>query len=67
MAEIIITIIAIAVSATYVGYLSYSIHAAPLWIIVIATFGLMIREFIVEFGSAQTTGPGGDVRARRTD
>lgn len=49
MFEIIITLLGIAASALYVGYLAFAIHAVPLWMIVIATFALMIREFIVDF------------------
>ncbi|HEY2558217.1 MAG TPA: hypothetical protein VGI48_00740 [Caldimonas sp.] len=49
MFEIVISVLGIAASALYVGYLAYAIHAIPLWVIVIATFALAIREFIVEF------------------
>lgn len=48
MFEIIITILGIALSLLYVGYLAYAINAVPLWIVVIGTFALMIREFVVE-------------------
>lgn len=49
MFEIIIAILGIVVSALYVGYLAYAIGAAPLWVIVVATYALMIREFYIEF------------------
>jgi hypothetical protein len=47
--EMIIAILGIVASAIYVGYLALKIHSIPLWIIVIATFVLVIREFAVEF------------------
>jgi hypothetical protein len=46
--EIIIGILGIVTSALYVGFLAYSIRATPLWIIVVLTFALMIREFVLE-------------------
>lgn len=49
MFEIIIGVLGIVVSAIYVGFLAYSIKAVPLWIIVIATLGLALRELITEF------------------
>ncbi|HUL41024.1 MAG TPA: hypothetical protein VLV32_03835 [Burkholderiales bacterium] len=67
MFEIIITLIAVAMSALYIGYLAYAIHSVPLWIIVIVVFGLMIREFIVEFRETPTEGPKSANRARKTD
>jgi len=54
-------------SALYIGYLAYAIHSVPLWIIVIVVFGLMIREFIVEFRETPTEGPKSANRARKTD
>lgn len=45
----VIAILGLAASAVYVGYLAYSIHSAPLWIIVVATFALAIRDFISVF------------------
>jgi hypothetical protein len=54
--ELIVTILGIAVSALYVGYLAFAIKSIPLWVIVIATFALVVREFVVEFrGGAATT------------
>jgi hypothetical protein len=47
--EMIIAILGIATSALYVGFLAFKIHSVPLWVIVIATFVLVIREFAVEF------------------
>ena len=48
MFEIIIGILGIIASALYVGFLAYKIDAIPLWVIVIGTFVLIIREFVVE-------------------
>lgn len=45
----IIAVLGIAASALYVGFLAYKIHSVPLWVIVIATFVLVIREFVVEY------------------
>jgi hypothetical protein len=47
--QIIIGILGIIASAIYVGYLAYAIDRVPLWIIIVGTYALMIREFIVEF------------------
>jgi uncharacterized membrane protein YoaK (UPF0700 family) len=47
--EIIIAILGIVVSALYVGYLAYAIGAVPLWVIVVLTYALIIREFRIEF------------------
>jgi hypothetical protein len=47
--EIIVTILGIAVSALFAGYLAYAIKSVPLTIIVIATFVLVARQFVVEF------------------
>jgi hypothetical protein len=58
MFEIVITMLGLAAAAVYVGYLAYAIHAVPLWIIVIATFALAIRELLVELRSEQR-GKGG--------
>ena len=44
MFEIIITLFGIAASALCVGYVAFAIHAVLLWVIVIATFALMIRH-----------------------
>lgn len=49
MFELIIAALGIATSALYVGFLAYKIGAVPLWIIVVGTFALMIREFVVEY------------------
>jgi hypothetical protein len=51
MFEIVITMLGLAAAALYVGYLAYAIHSVPLWIIVIATFALAIRELLVELRS----------------
>lgn len=48
MFEFVITILGLAAAALYVGFLAYAIDAVPLWIIVVATFVLAIREFLVE-------------------
>jgi hypothetical protein len=47
--EMIIAVLGIVASAVYVGFLALKIHSAPLWVIVVATFVLVIREFAVEF------------------
>jgi predicted membrane metal-binding protein len=49
--QIVVTILGIAISALYVGYLAYAIKSVPLWVIVILTFALVVREFAVEFRS----------------
>lgn len=49
MFEMIIAILGIIAAAIYVGFLAFKIGALPLWIIIIATFALVIREFAVEF------------------
>lgn len=49
MFEIVIGVLGIVAAAIYVGYLAYAIHSVPLWVIVICTFALMIREFALEF------------------
>lgn len=49
MFELVIGALGIVASALYVGYLAYKIDAVPLWVIVIGTFVLIIREFVVEF------------------
>ncbi|MGH8745323.1 MAG: hypothetical protein ACREUK_02395 [Burkholderiales bacterium] len=49
MFEMIIAILGIAASALYVGFLALKIHSVPLWVIVVATFALVIREFVVEY------------------
>ena len=49
MSAIILTILGVTVSALYVGFLAYSIGAVPLWIIVIATYILAIRELTSEW------------------
>ena len=49
MFEIVIGVLGIVAAALYVGYLAYAIHSVPLWVIVIGTFALMIREFALEF------------------
>ena len=49
MFEMVIGVLGIVASALYVGYLAYAIGAVPLWIIVVGTFALMIREFVLEF------------------
>ena len=49
MFELVISILGIITAALYVGYLAYAIHSVPLWVIVIGTFALTIREFVVEY------------------
>lgn len=49
MFRLIVDIIGILSAAVYVGYMVYKIGEVPLWIIVLGTFALMIREFIVEY------------------
>ncbi len=48
MFEIIVTVLGAAVALVYVGFLAYSIKSIPLWVIVILSFGLMIRELVLE-------------------
>jgi hypothetical protein len=48
MFETIIGMLGIAAAALYVGFLAYKIDAVPLWIIVVGTFILAIREFLVD-------------------
>lgn len=61
----IIAILGIAASALYVGFLALKIHSVPLWVIVVATFVLVIREFAVEYlglGAAKKTNETGGSR-----
>jgi hypothetical protein len=62
MFEILLTVLGIAASALYVGYLAFAIRAVPLWIIVILTFVLMIRQFAVELRNGARRGPRDDAR-----
>jgi type III secretory pathway component EscT len=55
--ELIVTILGIGASALYVGYLAFAIKSIPLWVIVIATFALVVREFVVEFRSEAAPAP----------
>ena len=48
MFETILGMLGIAAAALYVGFLAYKIHAIPLWIIVVGTFILAIREFLTD-------------------
>jgi predicted membrane metal-binding protein len=47
--QIVIGIFGFAAAAIYVGYLAYAIGRVPLWIIVVATLALAIRELVTEF------------------
>ena len=47
MFEIVTSALGIAVSALYVGYLAVA-NSIAFWVIVIATFALVIRDFSVE-------------------
>lgn len=51
MFQMVIGFLGLVAAAVYVGYLAYAIGAVPLWIIIVGTFALAIREFIVEFGN----------------
>ena len=55
----IIAILGLAASAVYIGYLAYSIHSTPLWIIVLVTFGLAIRDFVSEYLNGASKSNGG--------
>jgi hypothetical protein len=60
--QIIIGFLGIVVSALYVGYLAYAIGVVPLWVIVVLTYAVMIREFLIEFrenGSPENNGKRG--------
>ena len=48
MFEIVITVLGTSVAALYAGFLAYSIKSVPLWVIVVLTFALMIREFVLD-------------------
>lgn len=63
----IIAMLGIALAALYVGFLSFKIHSVPLWVIVIATFVLVIREFIVEYWIPRTAEHRGKPGAGKTD
>jgi hypothetical protein len=52
--EMIIAILGIVASAIYVGFLALKIYSVPLWVIVIATYVLVIREFAVEYRSLRS-------------
>lgn len=62
MFEIVITIVGAATAALYVGYLAYAIKSVPLWVIVILSFAIMIREFALELRESGRRGSknGGD-------
>jgi uncharacterized membrane protein YoaK (UPF0700 family) len=49
MFDIIIGIIGMAASALYVGFMAYSIHSVPLWVVVIVALALMLLAFSIEF------------------
>lgn len=49
MFQIVIGVLGVIVAIVYVGYLAYSIGSIPLWVIVIATIVLMLRETIIDF------------------
>jgi hypothetical protein len=60
--QIIIGFLGIVVSALDVGYLAYAIGVVPLWVIVVLTYAVMIREFLIEFrenGSPENNGKRG--------
>jgi ABC-type branched-subunit amino acid transport system permease subunit len=65
--EMIIAMLGIALAALYVGFLAFKIHSVPLWVIVVATFVLVIREFIVDYWPTRTAEPQGKPDARETD
>ena len=69
MFEMVIAVLGIAVSALYAGFLAAKIHSVPLWVIVIATFALVIREFVVDYlgGASGANGAGqSDRRSGKT-
>lgn len=61
----IIAALGILTSALYVGFLALKIHSVPLWIIVIGTFVLVIREFAVEFLGLGAAKKGNDAQHSR--
>jgi hypothetical protein len=46
MFAIVIDVVGMLLAFLYVGFLAYSIGAIPLWVIVIATFLLMIYALV---------------------
>lgn len=66
MFEIVVSIVALAASALYVGYLAYAMRAIPLWIIVIVTFAIAIREFVIELRGSRTGRNGRNGRNGKT-
>jgi hypothetical protein len=48
MFETIISFLGLAAAALYIGFLAFKIQSVPLWIIVVATFVLAVRQFIVD-------------------
>jgi heme exporter protein D len=58
--EIIITILGIALSALFVGYLAFAIKAIPLWVIVIASFALMVRQLLIDLRSEANRNAGNE-------
>jgi hypothetical protein len=57
MFETIIGILGLAAAALYVGFLAYKIGAIPLWIIVVGTFVLAIREILIDLRGSRNAAP----------
>lgn len=57
MFETIIGILGLAAAALYVGFLAYKIGAVPLWIIVVGTFIVAIREILIDLRGGRNSSP----------
>ena len=55
----IIAILGLAASVVYVGYLAYAIDSTPLWVIVLATFALAMRDIVNEHLNGANKSNGG--------
>jgi len=55
--ETIIGILGLAAAALYVGFLAYKIGAVPLWIIVVGTFIVAIREILIDLRGGRNSSP----------
>ncbi|HUJ00847.1 MAG TPA: hypothetical protein VLY46_11460 [Usitatibacter sp.] len=56
MFDIVITVLGAAISAVYIGFLAYSIKSVPLWVIVVLSFAIMTREFVLDLREGRRRG-----------
>jgi hypothetical protein len=67
MFDIVITILGAAVSAVYIGFLAYSIKSVPLWVIVILSFAIMTREFVLDLREGRKRGAAVAFQSKNTE